>query len=87
MRLVSALSAAAALCLLANPIVAAANEEPKEAQASGGEEKKAKPKKICKQIANTGFRTAARKCKTQAEWDAEEAQGVTDMDIRAKGNY
>ena len=40
-----------------------------------------------KQIANTGFRTAARKCKTKEQWDAEEAQAVTDMDIRAKGNY
>ena len=87
MRLATALSAAAALGLLATPILAAATEEPKEAQAAGGEEKKAKPKKICKQIANTGSRTAARKCKTKEQWDAEEAQAVTDMDIRAKGNY
>lgn len=87
MRLPTALSAAAALGLLATPVLATANEDPASTQAAGGEEKKAKPKKICKQIANTGFRTAARKCKTKEEWDAEEAQAVTDMDIRAKGNY
>ncbi|MCL4671999.1 MAG: hypothetical protein KJZ64_03485 [Sphingomonadaceae bacterium] len=87
MRVAPLLSAMAAISLFAAPVVAAADEEPKPTQASGGEEKKAKPKKICKQVANTGFRTAARKCKTKEEWDAEEAQAVTDMDIRAKGNY
>lgn len=88
MRLAPALTAFAAISLLAAPVASVAAEEPAQGQAEGEtkEPKKAKPKKICKTVANTGFRTGARKCKTQEEWDAEAAQGVTDMDIRAKGN-
>ena len=88
MRVAHTLTSLAAFALLAAPLVSVAAEEPAQGQAAGEakEAKKAKPKKICKTVANTGFRTGARKCKTQEEWDAEAAQGVTDMDIRAKGN-
>ena len=46
--------------------------------------KKEKPKKVCRMIRNTGFRTAARVCKTQQQWDREDSGGVSDQEIRVQ---
>lgn len=86
MRITSMLSAVAALGLLATPLAATAADEAKSEQAAAGEQGSAKPTRVCKQIKNTGSRTAARKCKTQEQWDAEEASAANSADYRTGGN-
>lgn len=83
MRFNSAFLGLAALPLIASPALAL-NEVGQSSPLAAAEEKKAKPKKICRQIQNTGFRTAARQCKTQEQWDKQQAEGVSDQEMRAK---
>lgn len=86
MRFSPMLCAVATLGLLTTPLAATVTDEAKSEQATGDERASAKPAKVCKQIKNTGSRTAARKCKTQEQWDAEEAGAANSADYRAGGN-
>ena len=68
---------------LSAPTLADAQDAPKMEKV-----KKAKPKKICKNVAvETGSRMGIPKiCKTQAEWDAEEARDADTVDSRTGGH-
>ena len=48
--------------------------------------KKDKPKKICRTIRNTGMRTAARQCKTETQWLAEQERSVDGLELEAKSD-
>jgi ribosome recycling factor len=74
------ISALAASLALAIPAAAAEQVESAEKKAEAE-----KPKKICRTIRNTGFRTAARQCKTEEQWkmDQERADG---SDLQTKND-
>lgn len=59
-------------------------EEATEAQVQQPEKKKPKPKLICRTIRNTGFRTGARQCKTQDDWNDEDTKVENGEDLRMK---
>lgn len=97
MRLFSSPVLIAALLLVGSPSLAAppAAEgatpaaEPKagetaQAQVQQPDKEKPKPKLICRTIRNTGFRTAARQCKTQDDWQEEDAKVENGEDLRMK---
>lgn len=63
----------------------AAPATPGEAQAEGKPDAKSeKPKLVCRTIRNTGFRTAARQCKTQEQWERSDSEAATDQDLQMK---
>lgn len=71
----------AAMALVPNVATAASDGE--QDQAPEAEAKKEKPKRICRQIRNTGFRTASRVCKTQEQWDAQDrAINGDELDLK-----
>ncbi|QKG71492.1 PepSY domain-containing protein [Erythrobacter mangrovi] len=85
MRLNRVLMSFAAVALV--PTVAFAAVDGEQDQAPEAEAKKEKPKRICRQIRNTGFRTASRICKTQEQWDAQDrAINGEELDIKT-GNF
>ena len=69
-----------AALVLAVPAVAAEPAEQAEKKAGAD-----KPKKICRTIRNTGFRTAARQCKTEQQWKMEEER-ADGSDLQTKND-
>lgn len=97
MRLFSSHMLISALLIAGSPLLAAPPAadgttpatEPKagetaQVQVQQPEKEKPKPKLICRTIRNTGFRTAARQCKTQDDWEEEDAKVENGEDLRLK---
>src|SRR3546814_8316579 len=68
----------------AAPATAPKAGETAQVQVQQPDKEKAKPKLICRTIRNTGFRTAARQCKTQDDWEEEDAKVENGEDLRLK---
>lgn len=62
---------------------ASASEQQEQKQKAEKPEKK-KVVKICRTVQNTGFRTAARQCKTKEQWDAIDSGAVDQNDVDMK---
>lgn len=75
---------ASAPALASISVVEANVSQPAEAGPPAEQSAKDKPKLVCRTIRNTGFRTAARKCKTQQAWDEEEAKVENGEELRMK---